>query len=99
MLDESGKLVGIISEKDCLRTIVDQAYYNLPLNAPKVADYMTKQVKTLSISSDVVEAATAFLNTPVRRLPVVDDHDALIGQISRRDVLRAAKNISPTQWH
>lgn len=98
VLDQSGKLVGIISEKDCLRIIVDQAYHNLPHNAPRVADYMTKRVKTLSLSSDVVEAATAFLNTPVRRLPIVDNNGALIGQISRRDVLRAAKNISPTQW-
>lgn len=97
VLDESGKLVGIISEKDCLRIIVDQAYHNLPHNAPKVADYMTKQVKTLSLESDVVEAASAFLNTPIRRLPVVAD-GALIGQISRRDILRAAKNINPTQW-
>ena len=30
VLDESGILVGIISEKDCLRIIVDQAYHNLP---------------------------------------------------------------------
>lgn len=97
VLDESGKLVGIISEKDCLRIIVDQAYHNLPLSAPKVSDYMTRQVKTLSLSSDVVEAASAFLNTPVRRLPVVND-GALIGQISRRDILRAAKNINPTTW-
>ena len=97
VLDESGRLVGIISEKDCLRIVVDQAYHNLPLSAPKVSDYMTKQVKTLSLSSDVVEAATAFLNSPIRRMPIVD-HGVLIGQISRRDVLRAAKNIKPTQW-
>jgi len=97
VLDELGKLVGIISEKDCLRIVVDQAYHNLPYNAPKVSDYMTKQVKTLSLSSDVVEAATAFLNTPIRRMPVVDN-GVLIGQISRRDVLRVAKNINPTQW-
>ena len=30
VLDENRKLVGIISEKDCLRIIVDQAYHNLP---------------------------------------------------------------------
>ncbi len=97
VLDDAGKLAGIISEKDCLRIIVDQAYHNLPYNSPKVSDYMTKQVKTLSPDSDVVEAATAFLNTPIRRLPVVDN-GTLIGQISRRDILRAAKSINPTQW-
>lgn len=97
VLDQSGKLVGIISEKDCLRIIVDQAYHNLPYNSPKVSDYMTKNVKTLSTTSDVVEAASVFLNTAVRRMPVIEG-GTLVGQISRRDILRAAKNINPTQW-
>ena len=97
VLDANRKLVGIISERDCLRIIVDQAYHNLPHNAPKVSDYMTRQVKTLSPESDVVAAATEFLSTPIRRLPVVEN-GVLIGQISRIDILRAAKNINPTNW-
>ena len=97
VLDANRKLVGIISERDCLRLIVDQAYHNLPHNAPKVSDYMTRQVKTLSPESDVVAAATEFLSTPIRRLPVVEN-GVLIGQISRIDILRAAKNINPTNW-
>jgi CBS domain-containing protein len=97
VLNEDKKLVGIISEKDCLRIIVDQAYHNLPQRSPTVADYMTKNVKTLSADSNVVAAADAFLNSPVRRLPVVEN-GILIGQISRRDILRAAKSISPTSW-
>ena len=97
VLDANRKLVGIISERDCLRLIVDQAYHNLPHNSPKVSDYMTRQVKTLSPESDVVAAATEFLSTPIRRLPVVEN-GVLIGQISRIDILRAAKNINPTNW-
>lgn len=97
VLDEHRKLVGIISERDCLRIVVDQAYHNQPHDAPKVSDYMTKQVKTLSPASDVVEAATEFLGTPIRRLPVVEN-GILIGQISRIDILRAAKNIKPTSY-
>ncbi len=97
VLDANRKLVGIISERDCLRIIVDQAYHNLPHNAPKVSDYMTRQVKILSPESDVVAAATEFLSTPIRRLPVVEN-GVLIGQISRIDILRAAKNINPTNW-
>lgn len=95
VLDHARKLVGIISEKDCLRIIVDQAYHNLPHSAPTVADYMTANVKTLSPDSDVVAAANEFLSTPIRRLPIVEN-GTLIGQVSRRDILRAAKNISPT---
>jgi CBS domain-containing protein len=97
VLDEQRRLVGIISEKDCLKVMVDQAYHNLPMSNRKVADYMTVKVKTLASDSDVVEAANEFLNTPVRRLPIVDK-GVLLGQVSRRDILKAAKNISATTW-
>lgn len=97
VLDKDRKLVGIISEKDCLRIIVDQAYHNLPTSDRKVSDYMTSQVKVLSSNSDVVEAANEFLRSPIRRLPIIEN-GVLIGQVSRRDILKAAKKISQTTW-
>jgi CBS domain-containing protein len=97
VLDKDRKLVGIISEKDCLRIIVDQAYHNLPTSDRKVSDYMTAQVKVLSSNSDVAEAANEFLRSPIRRLPIVEN-GVLIGQVSRRDILKAAKKISQTTW-
>jgi CBS domain-containing protein len=92
VLDDQQHLVGIISEKDCLRIIVDQAYYNMPADTRKVSDYMTAKVQTLSPKTNVVEAAMEFLNTPIRRFPVVEN-GMLIGQVSRRHILRAAQNI------
>jgi hypothetical protein len=44
-----------------------------------------------------VEAAIEFLNSPIRRYAVVRD-GALIGEISRREILRAAQNIKSTFW-
>lgn len=97
VLDSTGKLVGMLSEKDCLKIIVDQAYHNLPIESKKVSDYMTAEVKTVSPDSDVVSAANQFLHSPIRRMPVVDN-GVLKGQISRRDILRAAKNFKSTTW-
>lgn len=97
VLDANGKLVGMLSEKDCLRIIVDQAYHNLPIESKKVSDYMTAEVKTVSPEHDVVSAANLFLHTPIRRMPVVEN-GVLKGQISRRDILRAAKNFKATTW-
>ena len=98
VLDDQKKLVGIISEKDCLRIIVDQAYHNLPAESRKVSDYMTLKVKSLTPKTNVVEAAIEFLNSPVRRFTVVDVNGTLLGQVSRRDILKAAQNIKSTTW-
>lgn len=92
VLDDQHHLVGMISEKDCLRIIVDQAYYNMPAETRKVSDYMTPKVQTLSPKTNVVEAAIQFLNSPIRRFPVVEN-GMLIGQVSRRHILEAAQNI------
>jgi predicted transcriptional regulator len=98
VLDDQRKLVGIISEKDCLRIIVDQAYHNLPAESRKVSDYMTAKVKSVTPKTNVVEAAIEFLNSPVRRFAVVDVNGTLLGQISRRDILKAAQNLKSTTW-
>lgn len=94
VLDDQHHLVGMISEKDCLRLIVDQAYHNLPAETRKVSDYMTPKVQTLSPTTTIVEAAMEFLNSPIRRFPIVEN-DRLIGQVSRRHILKAAQDIKP----
>jgi len=91
VLDDQHHLVGIISEKDCLRLIVDQAYYNMPAETRRVYDYMTVNVQTLSPKTTIVEAAFEFLNSPIRRFPIVEN-GMLIGQVSRRHILRAAQD-------
>ena len=95
VLDDQHHLVGIISEKDCLRLIVDQAYYNMPPETRKVSDYMTPKVQSLSPKTTVVEAAVEFLNSAIRRFPIVEN-GMLIGQVSRRHILRAAQNLKST---
>lgn len=97
VLDEHRHLVGNLSEKDCLRIIVDQAVHNLPVEDKKVSDYMSSKVFTFSPATNVVEAAIEFLNSPIRRYAVVDK-GILIGEISRREILRAASHIKSTTW-
>lgn len=97
VLDDNRHLVGNLSEKDCLRIIVDQVQHNLPVQNKKVSDYMATRVYTFSPKTNVVEAAIEFLNSPIRRYAVVEN-GALIGEISRREILRAAQNIKSTTW-
>ncbi|MDX2306007.1 MAG: CBS domain-containing protein [Microscillaceae bacterium] len=96
ILNDKEELVGIISEKDCLRVLVDSAYHNLP--AGKVQDYMSHTVTTMRDDKSIVEVASAFLKTNFKRFPVVDKEGKLVGQISRSDVLRAVKDMRKTTW-
>jgi CBS-domain-containing membrane protein len=50
-------------------------------------EIMTKNVVTARPRESVRNAARRMVETGVKRLPVVDDHDALVGIISRTDVL------------
>ena len=97
VLNDKKELVGIISEKDCLRVIYDEKYHNLPPNKEEVLNYMSKKVVTVDESLDVAEAANLFLNSNFRRYPVVRN-GKMIGLVSRRDILRASKKIKKTSW-
>ena len=86
VVDERGNLVGLLSEKDCMKVAVQAGYYE-ELGG-RVADYMTHEVITVEAESSVLEVAKLFMESGPRRYPVVEDN-RLVGQISRRDVLKA----------
>lgn len=98
VLNDQNDLVGIISEKDCLKVLIDEAYYNNPLNHRTVKDYMTEDVKTLSVHTNIVDAARNFINSSFRRFPIIDNNGRLVGQISRKDILKAARRLHSTTW-
>ncbi len=91
VVDKKERLVGVLSEKDCLRTLVHDAYSLLP--SGKVSDFMTKSVDTIHPDLDIFTVADKFLNCTYRRLLVVDKDKKLVGQITRRDLLRAIQKL------
>jgi len=97
VLNEDDELIGMLSEKDCLKIIVDRAYHNQPNQKSMVEDYMTGLVATIDIDKDVVEVANMFLSTNYRRFPVVEK-GKLKGQVSRRDIMRATRELKGTTW-
>ncbi len=97
VLDESGDLVGIISEVDCLKEIIKGKYTNTPKFPGKVSEYMTKNVITMSPDLSLFDAAQKFLELKIRRFPVLKD-GRLVGQISLSDVIRAFPKLRHTTW-
>jgi CBS domain-containing protein len=96
VLDKNRKIVGMITEKDCLRVLIDSAYHNMPSDKT-VASYMSPVVKTVTTDHDLLDLANEFLTTNFRKFPVVYK-ETLVGQVSRRDVLRAIADMNNTTW-
>lgn len=87
VVDDQGQLLGILSSTDLLAIVMQDSYYDEPMGI--VADYMASPVETVDADGDIYSLAERFLTSHRRRFPVVRD-GRLVGQISRRDVLRAA---------
>jgi len=90
VVDDRMQLVGILSQKDCIQILADGAFNPRP--AGPVRDYMTEVVMTIDPDADIFTVADLFLNNVYRRVPVVED-GKVVGQISRRDVLRAIQEL------
>lgn len=89
VVDDDGSVVGILSEVDLMAVIVQDSYYDEAMGI--VADYMRSPVDTIEPDMDIYTLAEKFHKEHRRRYPVVQ-HGRLLGQISRRDVLRAVQD-------
>ncbi|MCF7823743.1 MAG: CBS domain-containing protein [Candidatus Marinimicrobia bacterium] len=91
VVDDDGKLIGIVSQKDCLRILANGVFHNSP--AGVVSDYMTEAVMSIDPDVDIFTVADIFLNNVYRRIPVVEN-GIVVGQVSRRDVLRSIQKLA-----
>ena len=91
VVDEHGEVIGMLSEFDCMKVALDAGYYG-DAGGP-VSEFMHKGVESVSADMSIVDLAQKFMNSKFRRFPVMTDN-RLVGQISRRDVLRALESIA-----
>ena len=93
VVDDSGILIGMLSELDCLRLLSSDEFYSAEQDEGGcVRDFMTCSQRTIGPHLGIYAIAHYFLTTSVRRLPVVSE-DRLLGQVSRRDVLRGIEQM------
>jgi len=86
VVDDEGNLLGMLSELDCMKVALQAGYYS-QVGGP-VREFMSTGVETVDAEMSIVDLAQRFLDGSFRRYPVME-RNRLIGQISRRDVLRA----------
>jgi CBS domain-containing protein len=89
VIDDEQKLVGILSELDCLRAVLGAVYNHSGVG--RVKDYMASDNLVVAHpNEDIVDVAQDMLLKNKRRRPVVED-GKLIGQITCRQLLSAVK--------
>ena len=84
IVGDSGKVVGIISERDIIRLIAEHGAKALTMPAK---DGMTREVISCSRSSTLEEIMQSMTNGRFRHLPVIEE-SALVGIISIGDVVK-----------
>ncbi len=87
VIDEGGKMVGILSLDDIRQIMFEEGLSEL-VNA---GDMMTSDVIVVTLGDDLHNAMRKFTLKNIEELPVVDmgEPDRVIGMLSRRDVLTA----------
>ncbi len=98
VVNDRQELVGVISEGDCLKQLSESRYYNMPLQHDNVEKRMARNVETIDGNMDVFDAANKFLSSKRRRFPIVEN-GKLIGQISQKDILKAALHLKGENWN
>ncbi|MEP3838394.1 MAG: CBS domain-containing protein [Algibacter sp.] len=97
VINEKHELIGIISETDCIKQISESRYYNMPVQDITIEKYLTKDVDTIDGNMNIFDAASKFVQTHRRRFPIVEN-GKLVGQISQKDVLKAAMKLKGQNW-
>ena len=106
VLEEDGKVAGIISEKDFLSHMGsrDKTHFMavvaeclkgkgcvaMPIRSQKAEDIMTSPAVTVKEDTSVIEIANLFTEKNINRVPVINEEGRLKGIVSRADIVLAS---------
>ena len=86
VLDSHGRLVGILTERDCMQVAMRDVYHGTP--GGLVSDHMSPDPQFVGPEESILDLSQRFIDGRFHRYPVIDN-GRLVGIISRRDVMRA----------
>ncbi|WP_339878731.1 CBS domain-containing protein [Pseudidiomarina gelatinasegens] len=88
VVDKQNKLVGFLSEQDCLATMLRDTYHNE--QSATVSDCMYQgEVVTVDANTSVTDLAQQMTTNKPKMYPVINTDRQLVGVITRSDILRA----------
>lgn len=87
VVEDSGTIEGVITDREITLAVAE---HDGDLSGVTVEDVMTEEPHTLSENDESLTAANTMAETGIRRIPVVDDSDLLVGLVSLDDVVALA---------
>jgi acetoin utilization protein AcuB len=100
VLNRSGKIVGILSDRDVLRE-AENCFLSPPdksaSSALQVQHVMTSQVLTAHPDTSIRDIARVFFEERIGAVPIVDRGETLVGIVTRSNILRTILNSAPLE--
>ena len=106
VVDGSGAVVGVISEKDFLshmgdkktpsimdviaQCLASKGCIAIPMQSGYAEDIMTSPAFTVLADTPIFEIASIFAEKQINRVPVLDKDGHLVGVVARADIFQAA---------
>lgn len=82
IIQEGGNVIGIITSKDLLHFIGDEAH-----GTTKVSEVMSSPVETLSDKASINEGLEYLRQRPFKRIVVTDDEGHVMGIVTQQDLI------------
>jgi CBS domain-containing protein len=89
VVEESGRLVGIVTDRDLVLNVLARG---LDASTTKVSDAMTRDPVCCKEEEPLEDALEKMSTYQVRRLPVVDNQDRIVGIIAQADIATRIEN-------
>lgn len=87
VIDEEGRVIGWLSEQDCLAKIIEANYYSE--HAALVGDVMSPTPLSVSSTLSIVDIAQKLIHEKPKMYPVLDEDNRYVGLITRKAILGA----------
>lgn len=98
IVTDGEKPVGIITERDILRRVLE---VNMASEAMKAKEIMSSPILTIESQATTEEAATLMNSKRIKKIPVIDD-GKLVGIVTSTDIVRSepkmVETLSSMMW-
>jgi len=96
VITNTGKLIGFLSEKDCLKFLLDMKYYNS--EGGIVGDFMARTLMTVNEGENLLHITELFMKNHFQMYPVVDEDGIFLGVVTRKRLFGELNRLKQTSW-